>query len=67
MPAEVVDILKMVWPLIVLQFALEIWALVDLARRPKVRHLPKVAWVILILFVNFFGAIGYLVFGREEA
>ena len=41
MPAEVVDILKMVWPLIVLQYALEIWALVDLARRPKVRTCQK--------------------------
>ena len=66
MPAEVWDLLKVLWPLLVLQFGLIIWALVDLIRRPKVRHLPKVAWVILILFINFFGAIGYLALGREE-
>ena len=66
MTAEIVDILKMVWPLIVLQYALVIWALVDLARRPKCGTAES-GLGDLILFVNFFGAIGYLVFGREEA
>ncbi|MEW5783936.1 MAG: PLD nuclease N-terminal domain-containing protein [Bacillota bacterium] len=65
-PSEVWDLLKMLWPLIALQYGLVIWALVDLVRRPRVRHLPKIAWGALILFVSFFGSIAYLLLGREE-
>lgn len=63
---EALEILKVVWPLVALQLGLTVWALVDLIRRPSVRQLPKIAWAIIIIFVNFFGAIGYLAFGREE-
>lgn len=66
MPEEIWEILKIIWPLVVLQYSLAIWALIDLARRPRVRHLPKAAWVAVVLLVSFFGAIAYLVLGREE-
>jgi hypothetical protein len=66
MPPEVWDLLKVLWPLIVLQYGLLIWALIDLIRRPKVRYLPKVAWAAIVLLVSFFGAIAYLAMGREE-
>ena len=63
---QILNLLKMIWPLIVLQYALTIWAIIDLVRRPNVRHLPKLAWGAIILLVNFFGPIAYLVLGREE-
>lgn len=66
MPVEVWDLLKLLWPLLLLQLGLTVWALVDLARRRKVRYLPKAAWVIIVLMINFFGAIAYLALGREE-
>jgi|GEM_PF-281575 len=63
---SVAEILKVIWPVIVLQFALAIWALVDLVRRDNVRYLPKVAWAVIVLFVNIVGPIVYLAFGRGE-
>jgi hypothetical protein len=52
--------------LIALQLVLMIWALVDLARRKTVRHLPKAAWVLIVLFVSTIGPIIYLAIGRGE-
>lgn len=60
------ELLLAIWPLIVLQYGIAIWALVDLARRKTVKHLPKAAWVIIIIAISFFGSIAYLVVGRGE-
>jgi Phospholipase_D-nuclease N-terminal len=58
-------ILYFVIPLALLQLALMIVALVDLIRRKRTKG-PKWVWVLAIVFVNFFGPIVYLLFGREE-
>lgn len=63
---EFLDIIKIVWPLIIFQLLLMIWAFIDLAKRKTVKSLPKWAWVLIILFVSTFGPIIYLVFGRGE-
>ena len=63
---EFLDIIKIVWPLIIFQLLLMVWALIDLAKRKTVKSLPKWAWVLIIIFVNTFGPIIYLVFGRGE-
>jgi len=63
---EFLDIIKIVWPLIVFQLLLMLWALIDLAKRRTLKSLPKWAWVLIIIFVNTFGPIIYLVFGRGE-
>jgi len=60
------DLLRILWPLIVFQFLLFLWALIDLIRRRQVKHLPKWAWALIIILVNLFGPIIYLVFGRGE-
>jgi len=52
-------------PLALLQLALMIVALVDLIRRKRTKG-PKWVWALAIVFVNFFGPIVYLLFGREE-
>lgn len=67
MPAEVWDLIKVLWPLIVLQYGLFIWALVDAIRRPKVRYFSKAVWIILIVLISFFGSIAYLALGRAES
>jgi len=53
-------------PLIILEAALLIVALVDLAKRPKVPGGNKIPWLILIVFVGAVGPIVYLIFGRKE-
>lgn len=49
-------------------FALWVFCLVDAIGSPtdRVRNLPKVAWVLLILFFPFVGSIAWLVAGRPE-
>ncbi len=63
---EVLDTLRMFWPLLVLQVLLMVWALIDLIRRREVKGLPKWAWALIIIFINLFGPIIYFVAGRGE-
>ena len=59
------ELLPFLIPVILLQIALMVVALVDLVRRERTRG-PKWAWALVILFVNLIGPVVYLFFGREE-
>lgn len=50
--------------LVVVQLAIQIYALVDLARRRQVTGGKRWVWLIVILFGNLVGAILYLAIGR---
>ncbi len=63
---ELLQMLLKLWPLILLQFALMVWALVDLLRRRSTRTLSLPLWIVLIVLINFFGPIAYFLFGRAE-
>ncbi|MEN4013733.1 MAG: PLD nuclease N-terminal domain-containing protein [Chloroflexota bacterium] len=52
-------------PVVLLQFILLLVALIDLVRREKTRG-PKWVWLLVVLFVNIFGPIIYLLFGRQD-
>jgi len=52
-------------PVLVIQLALLVTALVDLIRRPHTRG-PKWAWALVILFINIIGPIVYFTFGRVD-
>jgi hypothetical protein len=52
-------------PVVIIQLALMIAALVDLIRREQTRG-PKWMWVLIILLINFIGPILYFVIGRRE-
>jgi hypothetical protein len=60
------EILPFFIPLLILQLALMIVALVDLIKRQRVRGDNKVLWALLIVLVNIIGPVVYLIFGREE-
>ena len=62
---ELRELLPLLVPLFLVQLALIVFALLDLAKRPSTRG-PKWMWVLIILFVNFIGPIVYFVVGREE-
>jgi hypothetical protein len=51
--------------LIAVQLTLQVYALVDLARRDAVRSAPRWLWAVIILGGNLIGAIVYLVIGRH--
>ena len=62
---QIRQLLPFLIPIALLQLALMVVALIDLARRERTRG-PKWLWVLIILFVNLIGPIVYFVFGREE-
>jgi hypothetical protein len=65
MPANIVTLLLLLVPIILLQVALMIVALVDLLRREHTKG-PKWMWLAVIVLVSLFGPIIYFVVGREE-
>jgi hypothetical protein len=58
--------LPLLIPLFILQLGLMIFALIDLARREKVKGGNKVVWALVILLINTIGPLVYFLFGREE-
>ena len=58
--------LPLLIPLIVIQLALMIVALVDILKREKTRG-PKWLWVLIVVFGEMIGPILYFVVGREES
>ena len=60
--------LKAVWPLVIIDLALLVCALIDLLRRPAqgIRG-PKWIWVLVVVLIGTLGPIAYLAFGRETS
>ena len=59
------QLLPFLIPIILLQLALLVVALIDLSRRPKVNG-PKWVWVIIIIGFSLIGPIAYFLVGRQE-
>jgi bacteriorhodopsin len=57
--------LPLIIPIVLLQLGLQIFALVDVARREKTKG-PKWIWVLVIVFGEILGSVIYFIFGRDE-
>jgi hypothetical protein len=57
--------LPLIIPILIINIILWIITLRDLSQREKVRG-PKWMWVLIILFVQIFGPIIYLLVARQE-
>ena len=54
-----------IWiPVIVLVAIVVMACLIDIARRSRVKHLPKAAWAFIVVLVVPLGAVAYLALGR---
>jgi hypothetical protein len=62
---ELKALLPFLIPILLLELALLVIALLDLIRRERTKG-PKWAWALVIVLINIFGPIAYLLFGREE-
>jgi hypothetical protein len=59
-------LIKTIWPLIVIELALQIYAIVDVIKKKKVKNLSIPIWIIIIILVGTIGPILYLLLGRTE-
>lgn len=59
------DMILLLAPVILLELAGKIAALVSLSRAQRTRG-PKVMWVLLILFLSLIGWVGWFVLGRKD-
>ncbi len=59
------DLMLLVLPVILIQLALMIFALVDLVKNPNPNG-PKWMWALIIVLINLIGPIVYFVVGRRN-
>lgn len=57
--------IALIIPVIMLYLALLLTAIIDLARNWQTRKNP-IIWLLVIIFINIFGPVIYLIFGRKE-
>jgi len=62
---QIRELLPFLIPILILQLALMIFALVDLIRRERTKG-PKWLWAVIIVVVNLIGPILYFIIGRED-
>jgi hypothetical protein len=62
---SLIQIIGLLSPLIIIQLSLMIFSIFRLLR-DEVRYLPKWAWLFIIIFVNLFGPLIFLGFGRVK-
>lgn len=53
-------------PLIILELALAVTALIHVLRHPHYRFGNKVVWVLIVLLIQIIGPVVYFAFGRGE-
>ena len=65
---NIVEILQLVWPIIVIQFAFQIYALIDLfkTKKGKTKNLSAPIWAVIIILGEMVGSAAYLIAGRSE-
>lgn len=63
---ELRELIPLLVPILVIQVALIVVALLDLSKRTETRG-PRWMWVFIIIFLNLLGPILYFVVGRDES
>jgi hypothetical protein len=61
-----IELIPFLIPLILIQMALMIIAVLDLVKREHVTGNNKLVWILVIIFINIIGPIIYFVFGRKD-
>jgi len=62
---EILKLLPYFIPLIIIEYGLLIFALVQLFRS-EVKLLPKWGWALIIIFINIIGPVVFLIAGRKK-
>ncbi len=62
---ELLKLLPLFIPLIIIEYGLMIFALVQ-AVRNEVSYLPRWGWILIIVLVNIIGPVVFLIAGRKK-
>jgi hypothetical protein len=62
---EILRLLPYFIPLIIIEYGLLIFALVQLVRS-EVKYMPKWGWALIIIFINIIGPVVFLIVGRKK-
>lgn len=63
---EFKEYLPFLIPLVIIELALMVTALIHVLKHPHYRFGNKTFWVIVVLFIQIIGPISYFVFSRED-
>jgi len=63
--SEVLEFLPYLIPILVIEYGLLIFAIVQLVKN-EVRYLPKWGWALIIVFINIIGPIVFLLAGKKK-
>lgn len=63
---DFMELFKIIWPIIAIQLALDVFCIVKIARE-GVGNLKWWIWLLIILFFNVLGPILFLIIGRRKA
>lgn len=60
------EIVMLLLPLIIIQLAVQIWAVYDVLKKKKTKNLSVPVWIVIIAFGEIVGSIIYFIIGRSE-
>lgn len=63
---QIIEYLPFLIPIVIIEWALAITALVHVLRHPNYRFGNKTVWILIVLLIQIIGPIVYFVFGRGE-
>lgn len=64
--SQLKEYLPFLIPIIILELALAITALVHVLKHPNYKFGNKVLWIIIVLFIQIIGPVVYFLFGRGD-
>jgi len=63
--SEIIKLLPYFIPIIIIEYGLLIFALVQLFRN-EVKYMPKWGWALIIILINIIGPVVFLIAGRKK-
>lgn len=63
---KLMEILPLLVPIVIIQLSLQVYSMVNLVKRNKVRFNSKLLWGVIIILGSILGSTAYLVFRGDE-
>jgi len=64
--SEIMEYLPFLIPLIIIELALAVTALIHVLKHPHYKFGNKPMWIVIVLFVEIIGPVVYFIFGKGD-